>query len=70
MASSETDSGCPGGEEGESFVKLCVLEGFSDSSETKALIASLPEVHGDMVTSERATEKFLGETGIHRQHEA
>ncbi|XP_034075522.1 tubulin-specific chaperone D [Gymnodraco acuticeps] len=59
MASSETDSGCPGVEEGESFVKLCVLEGFSESSETKALIASLPEVHGDMVTSERATEKFL-----------
>ncbi|XP_029293698.1 tubulin-specific chaperone D isoform X2 [Cottoperca gobio] len=59
MALSDTDNGCSGGGEGESIVKLCVLGGFSESSETRALISSLPEIHGDMVTSESASERFL-----------
>uniref|UniRef100_A0A665URZ8 Tubulin-specific chaperone D n=1 Tax=Echeneis naucrates TaxID=173247 RepID=A0A665URZ8_ECHNA len=37
----------------------CVLSGFSESSETRALISSLPEVHEDTVTTESATQRFL-----------
>ncbi|KAM7371735.1 hypothetical protein PAMP_008946 [Pampus punctatissimus] len=61
MASSETDIGCSGGEGGESdiIVQTHVLGDFSESGETRALISSLPEVHGDMVTTESATQRFL-----------
>ncbi|KAG8006910.1 Tubulin-specific chaperone D [Nibea albiflora] len=61
MALSETESGCSGGEGGESdaIVEASLLGGFSESSETRALISSLPEVHGDPLTSESATERFL-----------
>lgn len=59
MALSETESGCSGGDGGESIVKTCVLGGFTDSSETRALISSLPEVHGDLVTSESTMQRFL-----------
>uniref|UniRef100_A0A3B5AMD7 Tubulin-specific chaperone D n=1 Tax=Stegastes partitus TaxID=144197 RepID=A0A3B5AMD7_9TELE len=61
MALSETDNGCSGGEGGETdaIVKTCVLGGFSEGAETRALISSLPEVHGDMGTSESTTERFL-----------
>ncbi|XP_022608201.1 tubulin-specific chaperone D isoform X3 [Seriola dumerili] len=61
MALSETENGCSGGEGGESdaIVTACVLSGFSESGETRALISSLPEVHGDTVTSESATQRFL-----------
>lgn len=59
MALSDTDNG---GEGGESDVITCVLSGFSESGETRALISSLPEVHGDTVTTESATQRFLGET--------
>uniref|UniRef100_A0A8C4NV42 Tubulin-specific chaperone D n=1 Tax=Dicentrarchus labrax TaxID=13489 RepID=A0A8C4NV42_DICLA len=61
MALSEIENGCPGGEGGESdlIVKACVLGGFSETVETRALISSLPEVHGDPVTSESTTERFL-----------
>ncbi|XP_040918865.1 tubulin-specific chaperone D isoform X1 [Toxotes jaculatrix] len=61
MALSESENGSSGGEGGESDViaTSCVLGGFSESGETRALISSLPEVHGDTVTSESATQKFL-----------
>ncbi|XP_070704399.1 tubulin-specific chaperone D [Pempheris klunzingeri] len=61
MALSETEEGCSGGEGGEPDVilKTCVLGGFSEGAETRALISSLPEVHGDTVTSESATQRFL-----------
>uniref|UniRef100_A0A7N8XH42 Tubulin-specific chaperone D n=1 Tax=Mastacembelus armatus TaxID=205130 RepID=A0A7N8XH42_9TELE len=61
MALSETENGCSGGEVGDSdvIVKTCVLGGFAESDETRALISSLPEVHRDMVTSEPATQRFL-----------
>ncbi|XP_071329122.1 tubulin-specific chaperone D isoform X2 [Trachinotus anak] len=61
MALSDTENGCSGGKGGESdvIVTACVLGGFSESSETRALISSLPEVHGDTVASETATQKFL-----------
>ncbi|XP_070778789.1 tubulin-specific chaperone D [Enoplosus armatus] len=61
MALSETEGGCSGGEGGDSdvIVQSFVLGGFSESGETRALISSLVEVHGDMVTSESATQKFL-----------
>uniref|UniRef100_A0A3Q1BTK8 Tubulin-specific chaperone D n=1 Tax=Amphiprion ocellaris TaxID=80972 RepID=A0A3Q1BTK8_AMPOC len=61
MALSETENGCSGGEGGETdaIVNTCVLGGFSESAETRALISSLPEIHGDMGTSESATERFL-----------
>ncbi|XP_045891723.1 tubulin-specific chaperone D [Micropterus dolomieu] len=61
MALSETENGGCGGEGGESdaIVTTFVLGGFSESGETRALLSSLPEVHGDMVTSEATTQKFL-----------
>ncbi|XP_051796853.1 tubulin-specific chaperone D isoform X1 [Acanthochromis polyacanthus] len=61
MALSETENGCSGGEGGETdaIVNTCVLGGFSESAETRALISSLPEIYGDMGTSESATERFL-----------
>lgn len=66
MALSGTENGSSGGEgeEADVIVKSCVLSGFSESGETRALIASLPQVHGDMVSSESVTQKFLGETVI------
>lgn len=64
MASSETENGCERGEGDESdvIVQTCVLGGFSESGETRALISSLPEVHGDMVTTESTTQRFLGKS--------
>ncbi|XP_078126627.1 tubulin-specific chaperone D isoform X1 [Sander vitreus] len=59
MALSEAENECPGGEGGESIVQTCVLGGFGESCETRALLCSLPEVHGSMVTSESATQRFL-----------
>uniref|UniRef100_A0A8D0CXB9 Tubulin-specific chaperone D n=1 Tax=Sander lucioperca TaxID=283035 RepID=A0A8D0CXB9_SANLU len=59
MALSETENECPGGEGGESIVQTCVLGGFGESCETRALLSSLSEVHGSMVTSESATQRFL-----------
>ena len=64
----ETESGCSGGEGGEldAVVSACVLGGFSEASETRALLSSLPDVHGDMMASESTTERFLGETDTRR----
>ncbi|KAI3359188.1 hypothetical protein L3Q82_002713 [Scortum barcoo] len=61
MALSEAETGYSGGEGGEpdAIVKTALLGGFSESGETRALISSLPEVHGDAVTSESATQRFL-----------
>lgn len=72
MALSETENGCLGGEGGEPdvIVKASVLGGFSESDETRALISSLPVVHGETVTSEAATQRFLGETVVRRVHES
>lgn len=41
-----------------------VLVVFSEIEETKAILSSLPEVHGDAVGSERTTERFHGETAV------
>uniref|UniRef100_A0A3Q2PHZ6 Tubulin-specific chaperone D n=1 Tax=Fundulus heteroclitus TaxID=8078 RepID=A0A3Q2PHZ6_FUNHE len=56
----ENDNTGGGGEEEEAdaIVKTCVLGGFSESGETKTLISSLPEVHGDQRAREGAMEKF------------
>ncbi|KAM9346639.1 tubulin-specific chaperone D [Symphorus nematophorus] len=55
MALSEAEN-----EGGESDVIVAsVLGGFSEADETRALLSSLPEVHGDAVTSESTTERFL-----------
>uniref|UniRef100_A0A665UT82 Tubulin-specific chaperone D n=1 Tax=Echeneis naucrates TaxID=173247 RepID=A0A665UT82_ECHNA len=59
MAVSDTDSWGSGGEGREPDGIACVLSGFSESSETRALISSLPEVHEDTVTTESATQRFL-----------
>ncbi|XP_028455920.1 tubulin-specific chaperone D isoform X1 [Perca flavescens] len=59
MALSETENECPGGEGGESIVQTCVLGGFGESCETRALLSSLPEVHGSIMTTESATQRFL-----------
>lgn len=71
MTLMETESGCSGGDGGEldAVVSACVLGGFSEASESRALLSSLPDVHGDMMASESTTERFLGETDIHRAHE-
>uniref|UniRef100_A0A671Z033 Tubulin-specific chaperone D n=1 Tax=Sparus aurata TaxID=8175 RepID=A0A671Z033_SPAAU len=55
------ESGCSGGDGGEldAVVSACVLGGFSEASESRALLSSLPDVHGDMMASESTTERFL-----------
>lgn len=65
MALSDAENGSSGeGGESDAVVKTCVLDGFSESGETRTLISSLPHIHGETVTSEPATERFLGETDI------
>lgn len=61
MALTEEDNGCTEGEGGESetMVKTCVLVGFSECAEAKALISSLSEVHSDLVATEVTMQKFL-----------
>lgn len=61
MVLSEAEGGCSTGEGGESIVNACVLGGFSESSETRDLLSSLLEIHGDIVAVEFATQRFLGE---------
>lgn len=54
--------------ESDAIVEASLLGGFSEIDETKAIISSLPEVHGDSLTRERITERFRGETvicGVH-----
>ncbi|XP_012726480.2 tubulin-specific chaperone D isoform X1 [Fundulus heteroclitus] len=62
MAFMEAENDNTGGgeeeEEADAIVKTCVLGGFSESGETKTLISSLPEVHGDQRAREGAMEKF------------
>lgn len=63
MALADTENGSNGGGgDSEAIAIASVLGGFSESAEIRALIASLPEVHGDLVTRESATQRFLGET--------
>ena len=69
MALSETENGGSGGES-DAIVQTCVLGGFSESAETRALISSLAEVHEDTVTTESATQRFLGETVNHTVYQA
>lgn len=66
MALSETENGCSGGEQGESGAigKAFVLGGFGETDETKTLISSLPEVHGETMAKECTIERFLGKTVI------
>ncbi|XP_072531302.1 tubulin-specific chaperone D [Salminus brasiliensis] len=49
------------GDEGEMEViaNASLLAGFSESEDVKALLASLPELHENLVTRETTTEKFL-----------
>ena len=56
-------SGEDGGEP-DLVVGSCVLGGFSESDEIRALVASLPDIHGHAATKEVATEKFLGEAVV------
>ncbi|XP_054616149.1 tubulin-specific chaperone D [Dunckerocampus dactyliophorus] len=44
---------------GAVVLKTCVLEGFNERDMTEALIASLPEVHGELASRESTTEKLL-----------
>lgn len=62
MALAEANNSRPGDEHGDSDVvlKASVLGGFGHIDETKALISSLPEVHGEMLTTELAAERFGG----------
>uniref|UniRef100_A0A667WI41 Tubulin-specific chaperone D n=1 Tax=Myripristis murdjan TaxID=586833 RepID=A0A667WI41_9TELE len=60
MALADTENGSNGGGgDSEAIAIASVLGGFSESAEIRALIASLPEVHGDLVTRESATQRFL-----------
>jgi len=63
MALPEKENGSSG-EGVDSIVQTCALGGFSESSETRALLSSLLEIHGDIGTVEATTQKFLGETII------
>ncbi|XP_031432213.1 tubulin-specific chaperone D [Clupea harengus] len=56
-----TGTGSGDGEDGvgETDVKVCVLDGFSDSAEVRSLFASLPEIHEDTAKIESATERFV-----------
>ncbi|XP_061830382.1 tubulin-specific chaperone D-like [Nerophis lumbriciformis] len=47
------------GDAGDVSLRTCVLEGFSEKDMTAALIASLPELHGQLASRESATEKLL-----------
>uniref|UniRef100_A0A673ZBF4 Tubulin-specific chaperone D n=1 Tax=Salmo trutta TaxID=8032 RepID=A0A673ZBF4_SALTR len=61
MAQTDMDSGEDGGGGGEPEViaKASVLGGFTESTEIRALISSLPVVHENIVTLESAIERFL-----------
>uniref|UniRef100_A0AAZ3PSZ6 Tubulin-specific chaperone D n=1 Tax=Oncorhynchus tshawytscha TaxID=74940 RepID=A0AAZ3PSZ6_ONCTS len=61
MAQTDMDSGEDGGGGGEPEViaKASVLGGFTESTEIRALISSLPVVHESIVTLESAIERFL-----------
>uniref|UniRef100_A0A8K9Y5T8 Tubulin-specific chaperone D n=1 Tax=Oncorhynchus mykiss TaxID=8022 RepID=A0A8K9Y5T8_ONCMY len=61
MAQTDMDSGEDGGGGGEPEViaKTSVLGGFTESTEIRALISSLPVVHENIVTLESAIERFL-----------
>lgn len=54
--------------ESDAIVEASLLGGFSEIDETKAIISSLPEVHGEALTRERIAERFRGEAvicGVH-----
>uniref|UniRef100_A0A8C7HDW9 Tubulin-specific chaperone D n=1 Tax=Oncorhynchus kisutch TaxID=8019 RepID=A0A8C7HDW9_ONCKI len=61
MVQTDMDSGEDGGGGGEPEViaKASVLGGFTESTEIRALISSLPVVHENIVTLESAIERFL-----------
>uniref|UniRef100_A0A3B3Z090 Tubulin-specific chaperone D n=1 Tax=Poecilia mexicana TaxID=48701 RepID=A0A3B3Z090_9TELE len=60
MDLSEAENGSPEGgeEEVDAIIKTCVLGGFSECSETRTLIGSLPEIHEDDRAGEFAVQKF------------
>lgn len=51
-----------GGDEVDADIiaKTCLLGGFSEANETRSILSSLPEVHGDQRTTEHVTQRFLG----------
>ncbi|KAM3864487.1 tubulin-specific chaperone D [Diretmus argenteus] len=64
MALSETEHGSNGGDgegdgEPDVIAQACVLGDFSESAEARALILSLPEVHGSIMSRETAIQRFL-----------
>ncbi|XP_077590040.1 tubulin-specific chaperone D isoform X2 [Stigmatopora nigra] len=51
--------GCAGdGGDPDGLLKTCVLEGFGERDTVEAMIASLPDLHGEMKSREAVTEKF------------
>ncbi|XP_030646101.1 tubulin-specific chaperone D [Chanos chanos] len=62
MALPDTDNGFTGDDgsgEPDVIAQANILAGFADSVETRALIASLPEVHENIVTREFAIQRFI-----------
>lgn len=52
--------GACNGEDAEALAQACVLSEFTESTETRALISSLPDIHHDTVSREATIEKFVG----------
>lgn len=69
MALLERENGVERGEL-DAVVKASVLGAFGEIDETKALISSLPEVHGETLRRECTTERFLGMAVIHTLHQS
>ncbi|XP_056310187.1 tubulin-specific chaperone D-like [Danio aesculapii] len=51
--------GACNGEDAEVLAQACVLSEFTESTETRALISSLPDIHHDTVSREATIEKFV-----------
>lgn len=51
--------GACNGEDAEALAQACVLSEFTESTETRALISSLPDIHHDTVSREATIEKFV-----------
>lgn len=49
--------------EDDALVRASTLEAFGESAETRALLRSLPAVHGERASREVAEERFRGAGG-------
>uniref|UniRef100_A0A3P9J9T9 Tubulin-specific chaperone D n=1 Tax=Oryzias latipes TaxID=8090 RepID=A0A3P9J9T9_ORYLA len=62
MVLMEVENGASAGSDevdADIIAKTCLLGGFSEANETRSILSSLPEVHGDQRTTEHVTQRFL-----------